>query len=98
MKDRKHIPVSDLCQHYAVKQSFFVQLSEHGLVEVHEVNSVQCILEDNLSRVERILRIHQELNVNLEGVDVVLNLLDRVQEMERELNELRNTVRAFREN
>ncbi|MFT7364613.1 MAG: hypothetical protein ACI9UV_002823, partial [Algoriphagus sp.] len=35
---------------------------------------------------EKVLRLHKELDVNLEGIDVILNLLGKVESLQMELN------------
>lgn len=42
--------------------------------------------EDDLSRLETILNLTRDMGVNLAGVDVVLNMLDKIEEMKRQFN------------
>jgi len=41
------------------------------------------------------LRLHNELNVNLEGIDVVLNLLKKKRVLRDEVNALKNRLRLY---
>lgn len=48
--------------------------------------------EEDVERVELILRLTKELGVNLAGVEVILNMRDRMEGMERQMNK---TMEAF---
>ena len=41
------------------------------------------------------IRIHRELNVNIEGIDVVFNLLNKVDVLQSEINAVRNRLRLY---
>ncbi|GGZ80640.1 chaperone modulator CbpM [Algibacter mikhailovii] len=85
MADNDFIPISTLCNHYTIEVSFFKQLQDAGLVEIQYVEKTQCLHQNNLATFEKIIRIHKELQVNIEGIDVVLNLLERVEILNNEL-------------
>ena len=54
-----------------------------GLVKPHRTRGNQRVYSHNdLERVRRIRRLMDDLGVNLAGVEVLLNLLDRLQEAE----------------
>lgn len=44
--------------------------------------------QEDVERVELILRLTKELGVNLAGVEVILNMRDRMERMQRQMNEL----------
>ncbi len=44
------------------------------------------IPEEKVTDLEKVLRLHQELDVNLEMIDVILNLRGRVESLQTELN------------
>ena len=41
------------------------------------------------------IRLHNELNVNIEGIDVVFNLLEKEKELREELNALKNKLKLY---
>jgi len=85
MSTKKLILLNNLCTHYSVEMSFFNSLNEFGLVEIISVEESQYIHLDKITDIEKMIRIHQELNVNIEGIDVVLNLLEKIEELQNEL-------------
>jgi len=85
MSTKNLILLNNLCTHYNVEISFFNSLNEFGLVEIISVEKVQYIHLNKITDIEKMIRIHQELNVNIEGIDVVLNLLEKIEELQNEL-------------
>ncbi len=58
--------------------------------------------QEDVARVELILRLTKELGVNLAGVEVILNMRDRMETMERQMHEameafLRRVQTEFRD-
>jgi len=49
---------------------------------------------DDLDRLEIILKLTRELGVNLAGVEIILNMRDRMSEMEKEVHTFVEFVRA----
>lgn len=95
MKTEKLIPVKQLCSHYEVEMSFFKQLNEHGLIEVTNIRRTMYIHREKIKEVERILRLYHELEINIEGIDVIFNLLQKLNARENELYLLRNRLSIY---
>ncbi len=95
MSIENFIPVNILCQHYNIEQSFFGNLSQIGLVEIHIVEKIPYIHKDAIYEIEKIIRMHQELEVNLEGIDIVFNLLQKIEALQTELTTVRNRLLLY---
>ena len=95
MATDKYIPVMRLCDSYQIEVSFFKELKELGLIEIISKKDDLYLHEDKLYKVERIIRIHRELNVNIEGIDVVLNLLEKVDKLQSEVNNMQSRLRLY---
>ena len=48
----------------------------------------------NIRRLRKIARLTEDLGVNLAGVEVVLNMSNRIQELQKELERVRNETQA----
>ena len=60
-----------------------------GLIQPHRVgNSKRLYSEADLARLRRIQRLTQQMGVNLAGVEIILRLLERIEQMNREMSEL----------
>lgn len=60
-----------------------------GLIDPVETTPEPFFEEATVLRVRRILRLHHDLGVNWVGIGVVLDLLAKIEELERELERLR---------
>ena len=89
------IPVKTLCIHYKIDQSFFGSLDEIGLIEIQIIEQTPYIHQDTITEIEKIIRMHQELEVNLEGIDVVFNLLQKIDHLQAELNTAKNRLKLY---
>ncbi len=95
METKDFIPVIQLCSHYKVELSFFKELNEVGLIDIITIEQASCLHLDKINDVEKMIRIHHELNVNIEGIDVVFNLLQKVGSLQSELNAMQNRLRLY---
>lgn len=95
MNERSLISLQVLCVHYNIEDSFIDSLNKLGLIQIEVVEQNQFVDHDQISNLEKIIRLHNELNVNLEGIDVVFNLLEKETALRNELNVLRNRLRLY---
>ena len=89
------IAIPALCAHYKVELSFFDNLSEMGLLEIKTIEEIQYIHPDAIYEIEKMIRMHEELAVNIEGIDVVFNLLQKIDDLQKELISVKNRLRLY---
>ncbi len=92
MEHDKLISLQNISSHYNIEVSFIHSLSELGLVEIVSIQDDECIEEDCLGDVERLMRLHYDLEINMAGIEAIWHLLKRVNDMQGELNTLRNRL------
>lgn len=92
MNTKNLVPVTVLCTHYRVEMSFFSRLEEVGLLDLESIEETHYVPSERIGEVEKIIRMQQDLDLNLEAIDVVFNLLDKVSLLQ---NELRATKRRL---
>ena len=64
-----------------------------GLVSPHRSDSRNRLYSArDIERLRRIQRLTRELGVNLAGVEVILELLDRLDQYQKEIEELRTRI------
>lgn len=88
------IAASDICTYHDVEYTFINSLGEAGLVQLKVVKKSTFIPETDLQKLEKMIRMHQELDINVEGIEAIIHLLDRVEQMQEEMRVLRNRVGA----
>lgn len=95
MSKQNLLLIETLCTHYEVELSFFQSLNSIGLIEIIIIDELYFIHQNKLSEVEKMIRLHNDLDLNLEGIDVVLNLLHKVDTLQAELNWTRNKLKRY---
>lgn len=95
MANQDLILIETICLHYKIEISFIDALHGIGLIEVETYEENKFIHQDKISDLEKMIRLHRELNVNLEGIDVVFNLLRKEMALREEVNNLRNRLRLY---
>jgi hypothetical protein len=92
MDNQKYIPVEQICIHYEVPKSFLMNLKEYGLITMLVIKEEECIEMNEINKIEKIMRLHFDLNINMEGIDSVLHLLDKVNALQAQITALNNKI------
>jgi chaperone modulatory protein CbpM len=95
MIQEKLISTDEYCIYHKIEFSFIKNLSEFGLLETVTLNEVNYIPENQLDKLERILRLHRELEINIEGIDTIDHLLRRLNDLQKEVISLKNRLRLY---
>lgn len=86
------IATADICTYHEVEYTFITSLQDAGLLELRVVNESTYIPESELQKLERMIRMHSELEINVPGIEAITHLLDRITQMQEEIRVLRNRV------
>ena len=79
------ISVVQFSQYHLLEPQFVLDLYQNGLVVLHERNQEFFIEEDDLTNVERYIKFHYELGVNLEGLEVINHLLKQIEVLQKQI-------------
>jgi hypothetical protein len=89
------ISADDFCTYHKVEVAFINSLYDFGLIEITCVENRTYIPQDELQKLEQLARMHYELNINMEGIDVVTQLLDKLKSMQSELVALKQRLTIY---
>lgn len=95
MTTRKYILVTHFSEKSKIDGEFIHKLHEYGLIKVEKKENESFILEEDIAEIEKLFRLHRDLDINYEGLDVIRQMLNRMQEMEKKLHQLRNRLRLY---
>mgnify|MGYP000713552431 CR=1 FL=1 len=95
MNKEKLIPIDQLCIHYQIEISLFYQLQDFKIIEILSIEDSNVIHEDKIDIVEKVIRMKKDLNINLEGIDTILNLLEKINDLQTELDTVKNRLRLY---
>ena len=91
------IATSDFCVYYNVERTFITSLQEAGLVQITVVNETPYIPETELQKLEKMIHLHHDLEINIAGIEAITHLLDRVEQMQANMLSLKNRLRLYEE-
>jgi hypothetical protein len=89
------IPADEFCASRNIEFSFITTLKKAGLIEVTTVKKTEYIHESHLPDLERIVNLYYDLDINLEGIEAINHLLQRINEMQDEITLLKNRLRLY---
>lgn len=95
MEHTELLIVEVFCTEYKVDLSLIDELNEFGLIELVQNNGLKYIQIEQLPEVERVIRFHNELNINKEGIEVILELLNRLDAIKKETKYLQDKLRLY---
>lgn len=85
----KYIAVEEFCNHHGIEVMLLREFAEFGLVDLYVEENREFLPDVEVSRVERMLRLSQELEVNKEGIDIILHMREELKQLRREAANLR---------
>jgi hypothetical protein len=98
MQTENLIAIDDFCANHNIEISFISSLQKTGLIEITKIEETVFIEEDQLKQLEKFLRFYYELDINLEGIETITHLLQRINTMQDEIIMLKNRLRLYETN
>ncbi len=97
METPEFISIQLFCSHYNVPMSFINALHEFDLIEITSIQEIYCIHKTQIGEIEKMIRLHYDLDINLEGVDAIYNLLKQVKSLQQDIVLLNNKLNRFKD-
>jgi chaperone modulatory protein CbpM len=72
------ITIQEVCRAYGVERSLVVSMIEYGIVSVPRGEAFDA---SAVTRLSKAARLYKDLNVNVQGIAVILDLLDELEAM-----------------
>lgn len=95
--DDRYISIVEFCRCHHLEYSFINSLNEHGLIETVVIEDTEYLERERLRDLERMVRLHNDLEINLQGIDAINHLLERVSNLQNEVRILKNRLSRFEE-
>jgi hypothetical protein len=98
MKTNYLIAVDEFCTLQNVELSFVHSLHEAGLIEIITKRKKRYIDVRQTQQLEKFIRFHYEFEINLEGIETISHLLQRILIKQDEITALKNRLRLYETN
>ena len=89
------IIIEEYIQHSHIEPQFIALLEENDLIHPQEIENRRYLHPDELDDLECYARLHYDLSINIEGIDVIRNLLGRINALQNEMHELRSRLQLW---
>lgn len=92
--EKKYVMISAVSERFGIHPQTLRLYEREGLINPHRsAGNTRLYDRRTLERLEQILTLTRDLGVNLAGVEVILNLQDRMAQMEAEVDRLLESVK-----
>ena len=92
--DRAHYMISAVSQKYNIHPQTLRMYEREGLLRPSRTDgNTRMYADEDLEQLETILTLTRELGVNLAGVEVILNMRHKMEQMQHEVNEFMDYVK-----
>jgi hypothetical protein len=86
------IPAEEFCMYHNIEYSFISSLEDSGLISVTAVAHSTYIPANEIQKLEKLVRLHYDLDINLEGIETIYHLLEKIEQMQKEILHLKNRI------
>ena len=95
MTKEEMVAANEFCTSHNVEISFLYSLSESGLLEITNVEETVFISQEQLPELEKLVRLHYDMDINLEGIEAIHHLLQQMKTMQDEMRMLKNKLGLY---
>jgi hypothetical protein len=89
------IAIEEFCTNHGIEISFISSLQQNGLIKITTIKESGFIDSEQLQKLEKIVRFYYEFDINLEGIETIMHLLQRINALQGEIIALRNRLRLY---
>ncbi len=97
MNSKNLIQIKQFCVYHEIENTFITELNNYGLVEIIIEEEDQYLHSEQLPAIEKMIRLHYDLNINMEGIDAIYHLLNKIETLQQDLNTTQNKLRLFKQ-
>lgn len=95
MQSEGLISVREFCGHHHLEITFVQTLEQHGLIQTVTVEQALYVQPAQLPQLEKFVRLHQELAIHADDLDVVNDLLERLEDLQQQVTQLQNRLSFY---
>lgn len=95
MENNELVPVYSFCVNHEIELSFIESLQQYGLVEITTIEEQRYFNESKLGEIEKFVRLHYDLDINVEGIEAIGHLLQKIADMQDRNRQLQNRLSRY---
>ncbi|MGI9650623.1 chaperone modulator CbpM [Chryseobacterium sp. RLHN22] len=91
----ERISREELVKIYNVEVTFFDELVDSGLLHIQTENEIRYLMYEDLPNFERFTNWHYDLEINLPGLEVIHDMLQKMEDLKQRNRELMSKLSAI---
>ncbi|MES2649596.1 MAG: chaperone modulator CbpM [Bacteroidota bacterium] len=95
MLQSKTIAAEVFCLNYKIDYNFLQKLHDYGVIETSNDQEEIVIPEEQLPILEKMVRLHVDMDINAEGIETIYFLLQKIEKMQQEITQLQNKLAFY---
>lgn len=97
MSNKNLIQIRQFCLYHEIENTFITELHNYGLIKIINQEEDEYLEPEQLPAVEKMIRLHYDLKINLEGIDAIAHLLNKIEALQQNLIASQNKLRLYEE-
>lgn len=89
------IKITAWCDSYHIDYSFVSELESRGLIRVLVIEEEKCLHHDQLADLEQFTRWHYDMDINIEGIETISHLLQKLKNTQEEVALLKSRLGLY---
>ena len=89
------IAVNEFCVHHKIEISFINLLQQNGLIKTRIIESNYFVEKEQLPQLEKFVHFYYDMDINMEGIETITYLLQRIENLQNEIIKLKNRLRFY---
>ena len=89
------IAVNEFCVHHKIEISFINLLQQNGLIKTRIIESNYFVEKEQLPQLEKFVHFYYDMDINMEGIETITYLLQRIENLQNEIIELKNRLHFY---
>ena len=89
------ITIEAYCTYHNAEPEFIEALEKGGLLTITIMDNSRFIDYDQLMQLENYTRLYYDMDINVPGIDAINNLLDKVKQMQQEIEYLKQRLAVY---
>lgn len=83
MDQKNYIQLQKIIQYHGITRNEVSEWVEYEFFEIVEEEGNEYIREEELTKIERIIRLYRDLGVNSPGIDIILRLREKLERLQQ---------------
>ncbi len=95
MENTELIPIDVFTMHYHVETAFVQSLCELQVIEIIIENNTEYIASNHLPQIEKLIRLHNDFDLDSDAIAVAAHLLDKISTLQTEISTLKSRLNIY---